>query len=111
MRSTIAHCWSVPSAALGMTSVSWVHQWPMPILPYSSNDVFEADFGARGRVKERLPLIGSRPLRAGNVVFTAFLRAVGAAAGVHEAVDEGLLLADGNWFHHVSESAIIACLA
>ena len=34
MRPTISSCPSLPSASVGITSVSCVHQWPMPILAY-----------------------------------------------------------------------------
>src|SRR5438128_613136 len=50
-------------------------------------------------MKQRLSLIGSRPLWTGDEIFAACLRAIRAATRVHEALDERLLLVRRDWFH------------
>ena len=65
-----------------------------------ADHLFEADRGSRvGRMEQRLALIRGGPLRAGDEILAARLRAVRAAARLHEARDERLLLVDRNWLH------------
>src|SRR5581483_374657 len=54
--------------------------------------ILETDRLARGRVEERLALVGGGPLRSADVILAASFRAVGPATCVHKSRDKGLLL-------------------
>ena len=97
--STIFACSSLPSDSVGITSVSCVHQWPMPILAYSRITSSKLIGCARRRVEQRLPLICARPLRPGDVVLSARGGRIGASARCHQPLDESALLIRRYGFH------------
>src|SRR5262249_4241386 len=64
-----------------------------------SDDILEPDRRSSGRVKERLSLIGCRPLRPGKKVFSPGFRCERSAARLHQPRYKSLLLLMWNRFH------------
>ena len=66
------------------------------------DDFFESDLRPGGRVEQRVARIRGCPLRSGDEILAASFRAVSAAARLHQARYQSLLLIFGNRIHEDS---------